>query len=147
MERRPVHGPWQLDLIHANGTSEIRTLEELEDLTNDPHLKSFAGVLTYRNHFSVEKSKRRYWLDLGRLHCVSEVEVNGIPAGVRWYGDHIYEVTEAIRPDENHLSIKLVTTLGNYMKTLKHNRAAEVWTSNTPFLPMGLTGPVNVLML
>jgi hypothetical protein len=89
---------------------------------------------------------RRHWLDLGRAHCVSEVELNGIAVGVRWYGDHVYEITNAVVPGENHLSIKVVTTLGNYMKTLKHNRAAQVWTSNTPTLPVGLIGPVRLLV-
>jgi hypothetical protein len=65
--------------------------------------------------------------------------------GVRWYSVHLYEVSAAIHPGENYLSIKVVTTLGNYMKTLKHNKAAEAWTSGTPFAPMGLIGPVRLL--
>lgn len=139
-----LEGPWQVTLSHVNGTSEMIDLAHLEDFNQDPHLKSFAGTATYRKAFRLDKDKDRYWLDLGRVHGVSEVELNGIPVGVRWFGDHVYDISHALVPGENHLSIKIVTTLGNYMKTLKHNRAAEVWTSNTPFLPLGLVGPVRL---
>ncbi len=140
-----VQGPWQLMLNHVDGTAEAMELQEPRDFILDDHLKSFAGTVVYRNHFSITDPKRRYWLDLGRLHCVSELEINGIPQGTRWYGDHLYEISSAIHPGENYISVKLVTTLGNYMKTLKHNKAAEVWTSATPFVPMGITRPVRLL--
>ena len=140
-----VHGPWQLMLNHVNGTAEVLELQEPPDFILDDHLKSFAGTIVYRNRFSIIDSNRRYWLDFGRLHCVSELEINGIPQGSRWYGDHLYEISSAIHSGENYMSVKLVTTLGNYMKTLKHNKAAEVWTSSTPFVTMGITSPVRLL--
>jgi hypothetical protein len=140
-----VHGPWQITLSHVNGTAEALEFQEPHDFTLDDHLKSFAGTVVYRNHFLISDPNQRYWLDFGRLHCVSELEINGIPQGSRWYGDHLYEISSAIRAGKNYLSIKLVTTLGNYMKTLKHNKAAEVWTKHTPFVPMGLIEPVHLL--
>lgn len=141
-DKKTLEGPWQVTLSHVSGTTEVIEPAHLEDFNQDPHLKSFAGTATYRTTFRVENAKQHHWLDLGRVHGISEVELNGIPVGVRWYGDHRYDITNALVPGENHLAIRIVTTLGNYMKTLKHNRAAEVWTSNTPFLPLGLIGPV-----
>jgi hypothetical protein len=96
-----IHGPWELMLNHVDGTAESLELQEPHDFIFDDHLKSFAGTAFYRNHFSVSDSKQRYWLDFGRLHCVSELEINGIPQGSRWYGDHLYEVSSALHPGEN----------------------------------------------
>ncbi len=143
----PVEGPWRLMLYHSNGTVAERSLHELEDFTQDDELRSFAGTAVYENRIHIDNSNGRHWLDLGSLHCVSELEVNGIPQGFRWYGDHLYEISSALHPGENYLSIKVVTTLGNYMKSLKHKKAAEVWTSETPILPMGLRGPVTLLSI
>ena len=122
-------------------------IEELQDFTLNDRLKSFAGTVTYRNQFHVDNVSAQSWLNLGRLHCVSELEVNGVPLGQRWYGDHLYEISTAIHPGTNYLSIKLVTTLGNYMKTLKRNKAAQAWTAETPFAPMGLIAPIRLLYL
>lgn len=144
---KTIPGPWSLVLDHVNGTAEMCQIEELQDFTLNDRLKSFAGIVTYRNQFHVDNVSAQSWLDLGRLHCVSELEVNGVPLGRRWYGDHLYEISTGIRPGTNYLLIKLVTTLGNYMKTLRHNKAAQAWTAETPFAPMGLIGPVRLLSL
>lgn len=140
-----VEGPWRLTLYHVNGTVAVRNVHQLADFTQDEELKTFAGTAVYENQIHIDNADGRRWLDLGWLHCVSELEMNGIPLGIRWYGDHLYDITRALHPGENDLSIKVVTTLGNYMKSLKHNAAAAAWTSHTPILPMGIAGPVTLL--
>jgi hypothetical protein len=142
-----LKGPWELTLNHVDGVGENRVLEDLVDFSQKEDLRSFAGIITYRNQFHIDQPGHPLWLDLGRIHCVSELEVNGRPLGVKWYGDHLYDITNAVAAGDNFLTIKLVTTLGNYMKTLKHNRAAEAWTSGTPFYPMGLIKPVRLLSI
>lgn len=138
----PIAGPWDVELIHVDGTTQSKVLQDLADLSELEDLKSFAGTIIYTNHFRNEDSGQYLMLDLGHLHSVSQVEVNAYPLGTRWYGDHQYELSGAVRPGVNEITIKVITTLGNYMKTLPENRAARHWTEHTPFYPLGLTQPV-----
>jgi len=77
---------------------------------------------------------------------ISTVTVNGKDAGVQWYGRHIYQIDELLQSGENTLEIRVVTTMGNYMKTLKDNAIAQYWTNagrkDQPIQSMGLLGPV-----
>lgn len=138
----PIAGPWNVELIHVNGTTQSKVLQDLADLSEREDLRSFAGTIIYTNHFQNEDAGQHLILDLGHLHSVSQVEVNGRPLGTRWYGDHQYELSGIFRPGVNEIKIKVVTTLGNYMKTLPDNQAARTWTEHTPFYPLGLTQPV-----
>jgi hypothetical protein len=51
-----------------------------------------------------------------------------------------------LQSGENVLEIRVVTTMGNYMKTLKDNGVAQYWTNekrkDQPIQSMGLLGPV-----
>ena len=48
----------------------------------------------------------------------------------------------------NSIEIKVVTVMGNYMKTLKDNAVAQYWTNekrkDQPLQSMGLVGPVTI---
>ncbi|MDE1177460.1 MAG: glycosyl hydrolase [Edaphobacter sp.] len=133
----PLQGPWKVRLQHVDGTDRTITLDKLIDFNEREDLKSFAGTITYSQSFSTG-SKTPQWLSLGRVRSISEVSLNGHALGVRWYGEHVYPMAKAVRRGQNAISIKVVTTLGDYMKTLKNNRTAMDWTSYTPSYPLGL---------
>ncbi|WP_263385035.1 glycosyl hydrolase [Granulicella arctica] len=142
---RVVSGPWTITFEHVNGRNITKVYQELPDFLQRDDLKSFAGTVVYRTSFRVESSDRSLVLDLGHLlHSVSQVEVNDHPMGTQWYGNQSYDITAAVIPGVNQLMIRVVTTLGNYMKTLTDNKAAQSWTENTPFYAMGLTMPVRL---
>ena len=128
-----VKGPWEVSLHHVNGTSRKVSMSALGAIDKD-----FSGTIVYRGVLPLDRAGGRVWVDLGHLRDVSELEVNGRKVGVRWYGEHLYEVTEAVVAGTNYVVITITTTLGNYMKTLKHNRAAHAWTSRSPYYPVGL---------
>lgn len=138
-KRVAVQGPWEVTFHHVNGTSRTVTLQELRAFGEDSEWKSFAGTIEYRGKFRMDELNGRTWLDLGHLRDVSTLEMNGRQMGVRWYGEHLYEITGAFVAGDNYLTITVVTTLGNYMKTLKHNRTAHAWTRRSPYYPVGLT--------
>ena len=144
--RQVISGPWDVELQHVDGTVRSIVLQDLVDFNERDDLKSFAGTITYRKQFHIDQKGSWAWLDLGPMHAVSELELNGHGLGSRWYGRHRYDVSGNIVPGENNLSIKVVTTLGNYMKTLKNNPTAVTWTSDTPFYPLGLIPPVSFMM-
>jgi len=147
ISERTIAGPWNVKLIHVDGTTQSRVLENLIDFSQHDDLKSFAGTMIYSNHFQVDHPDRHLILDLGHLHSVSQLEINGRLIGTRWYGEHTYDVSGALISGTNKVTIKVVTTLGDYMKTLADNKAARAWTENTPFYPMGLTQPVRLVRI
>ena len=147
LSERTITEPWNLKLIHVNGTTQSRVLQTLVDLSQQNDLKSFAGTMIYSNHFQVDHPNRHFVLDLGHLHSVSQLVINARLIGTRWYGEHTYDLSGALIPGVNQVTIKVVSTLGDYMKTLTGNKAAQVWTENTPFYPLGLTQPVRLVQL
>ena len=53
-----------------------------------------------------------------------------------------------IKEGKNEIEIRVVTTIGNYLKSLTDNRVAQYWTNEgrtiQPLQPMGLVGPVTM---
>lgn len=138
-----IKSPWKITLNHVNGKTNTITLPELVDFKDRADLKTFAGVITYQNTITIAETSKGKYLDLGKLNGISEVSVNGRNLGTKWYGNHLYDISEAVKKGENEVSIKVTTTLGNYMTSEKENRAAQVWAANQPPQSTGLIGPVR----
>lgn len=138
-----ISTPWTVTLNPVAGPARTFELDTLVDFSKREDLKAFAGVIEYENAFSVDKNAG-HSIDLGQVYGVSELEINGKPAGTKWYGRHVYDVSTAVKPGRNTIRIRLTTTLGNYMKSLKDNKVAMDWTNHQPLYPMGLLGPVSV---
>jgi alpha-L-rhamnosidase len=143
-----LRGPWKLQLAPAG--SDLRIQRELPGLVdfsrqeNDEQLRYFGGVATYDIDFDAA-GLRDGILDLGEVHDLSEVTLNGVALGSRWWGLHRYALTGVLRPGRNHLQIKVTTMLANLMQHEKDNAAAQRWAGWAPPIPAGLVGPVRVL--
>jgi hypothetical protein len=139
-QRSSVSGPWELTLHHVDGVVRKAVLEKLAPFDEKSEWSSFAGTIEYRGVLHLSDTAGRLWLDLGHLRDVSELEIGGRIIGAKWYGEHLYEITGHVIAGDNNLTIRIVTTLGNYMKTLQHNKTAHTWTRRSPFYAAGLTG-------
>ena len=146
-EIKQLGGRWSVNGQHINGSIITTEMNELKDLKEIPEWINFCGSIEYRNQFNVEGKTIRI-IDLGKVFGVSELFINGINAGVRWYGRRIYTVGNMIKEGDNEIIIKIVTTMGNYMKSLTDNKIAQYWTNEgrkiQPLEPMGLVGPVSI---
>jgi hypothetical protein len=142
-----IEGPWDVILEKVYEQPLKTKFKKLIDFKDDPELRSFGGVIFYEKKFSVENPKNYNSLDIGKVFGISELEVNGRPLGFKWYGKHIYDLKEMLKPGENRIKIKVTTVLGNYVKSLKDNAVAQQWTSikPQPLYSMGLVGPVNLV--
>lgn len=143
-------GPWELRFTHCRAEKvKSLVLQELIDLKELEDYAHFSGSIHYTTRFRPEKSGELY-LDLGKVHEISEVWLNGKPLGLRWYGKHIYEVSSLLQTGENRLEVKVTTLMGNYMKSLTDNPNAQYWTNkdrkNQPLTSLGLQGPVRLLV-
>lgn len=145
LKAKSFTGEWQLLLHHVNDTSKKITLPQLTDLKKLDAFKNFAGEIVYHIKLNLDIISNKTYLDLGRVYDVTEVEVNGMPAGVKWYGRHLYDISKSIHKGENFISIKLTTILGNYTKSLKNNKAAQEWSSEEVKAPLGLTEQPKLL--
>ena len=72
--------------------------------------------------------------------------MNGKDCGIKWYGRRIYPIGNYLTAGDNTIEIKVVTTVGNYMKSLADNPIAQYWTNDKtksqPLQSMGLIGSV-----
>jgi hypothetical protein len=136
-------GAWQLQLNHLNGETKGIGLDVLVDLTERDDTKEFAGEVIYEKTIDVGSEHYQY-LDLGEVKGVSELTLNGKQVGTKWYGAHVYDVSDVLNPGENLLQIKITTIVGNYLKGLKDNPVAMTWTRRQPYYSMGILGPVEL---
>jgi hypothetical protein len=111
----------------------------LQDL-KETDFVNFTGRVVYKNSFSGKAN----WIDLGVVHGISDVKINGKPAGVRWYGRHVFDIDDLVSGSVNEIEISVVVVMCNYMKSLKDNPIAQGWTRNQPLQSLGLVGPVMI---
>ncbi len=137
--------PWSLQLNHINGQKSQFALTNLIDFKEEPQLASFAGSVLYNSSFSVQEPEKYNYIDLGEVNAISEVFINEVHLGVRWYGQHRYALKGGLRKGENKIRMKVTTGLGNYSKSLKDNIITQAWTSGQELQPMGILGPIKLL--
>ncbi|WP_419803356.1 glycosyl hydrolase [Mucilaginibacter sp.] len=139
---------WTIEFKHIDGTIKRAALVELKDLKDLPDFVNMAGHAVYRTQFNVTDAGKVKYVNLGQVYGLSEVSINGVSMGTKWYGRRIYPVKEALKTGLNTIEIKVTTSMGNYMKTLVDNPIAQKWTNNPrrpqPVQSMGLVGPVTL---
>ena len=116
--------------------------EKLQDLKDTDYV-NFSGTVVYKKKIYVS-SPIGMMLNLGLVHGVSEVFVNGQSCGVKWYGRRIYPIATQLKMGDNIIEVHVVTVMGNYLKTLTDNKIAQRWTRKQDIQSMGLVGPVII---
>ena len=139
---------WEVELHHSRENwTRTDYMEQPTDLKETKWV-DFTGTVTYRTTVTIDDTSRRTLLNLGKVHGEAYVSVNGQDLGLRWYGRRVYDLNDVLQPGENTIEVRVITTLGNYMKTLKNNPTAQKWTNTKnkvqPIQSMGLVGPVTL---
>jgi hypothetical protein len=77
----------------------------------DTGIKYFSGSANYSKTFTyaapTDKGLKRVRLDLGEVKNFATVTLNGKPLGTLWKPPFILDVTDAIKPGENRLQVKV----------------------------------------
>ena len=83
---------------------------------------------------------------------LAEVTVNGKAVGVVWHTPYRVDVTSALKPGANEVSIKVANAWVNRMIGDQQPNATKVtftvihpYKADSPLLPSGLLGPVVVM--
>jgi hypothetical protein len=153
-----VGGPWKVSFQSGRGAPESATLDELVSWSDsaDPGIKYFSGEGTYTNTIQAPsdwfRTGSHMWIDLGDVKNLAEVTVNGKSLGVVWHAPYRVDVTTALKPGANEISVKVVNAwvnrlIGDEQPGATKYTFADVkpYKANSPLLPSGLLGPVAVV--
>jgi hypothetical protein len=144
-----ITGSWEAHFTPVEGEPFRRENFTLEDLgqSEDPALAKFAGEITYVKRFEVPAEiPAGSLVDLGVVHDLAEVSLNGKALGVSWYGRHRFTLPEGLAQGTHRLEVKVATVLFNALKARGGKSVASSrWIPrNARPAPAGLVGPVTM---
>jgi hypothetical protein len=171
-------GAWDVAFNPALGGPAAVTFDPLVDWTQRPEsgIRYYSGIATYRKTFDLSEfdpaAGRRLYLDLGKLHSIGRVRLNGRETGTVWTSPWRVDITAAARSKGNVLEIEVANNWVNRLigdqqpadnnaRTLswpsgllegKNNPAGRFtfvtrthYKATSPLKPAGLLGPVSLL--
>lgn len=166
-----IEGAWQVSFDPKWGGPAEVTFDGLQDWTEreERGIKYYSGIATYEKSFNLPRqSGKRIYLNLGTVHDMARVRLNGKDLGVVWCAPWHVEVTGALKAGKNQLEIEVANRwpnrlLGDQQPPDKDARTVQ-WgsgllggkefkagrytfaTTGGPkqLLPSGLIGPVRV---
>ena len=134
---------------------------------SDPFIKYFSGTASYEKTFSIteEQVKHPMRLQLGKVHDICRVWLNGKDLGVIWTAPWQIELTNEIKEGTNDLKIEVTNCWSNRLigdaglppanrttntnvrlvtDRSKYSRASQAVSATDPLMPSGLLGPVSI---
>jgi len=153
-----VDGSWNVSFQPGRGAPTSVTLNTLTAWNDSPDkgVKYFSGTGTYTKTMQASadwfKPGAKLWIDLGYVKNLAEVTVNGKALGVVWHAPYRVDVTSALKPGANEVTIKVTNAWVNRLigdqqpdATTKYTFAdVKPYKANSPLLPSGLLGPVKL---
>jgi len=173
-----ISGAWEVAFDPKWGGPEKVTFDALQDWSKRPEdgIKYYSGIATYRKTFAsdpskIQNSKFKIFLDLGTVHDMARVKLNGKDLGVVWCAPWQVEITDALKVGDNQLEIEVANRWPNRMigdKQPADANAREVeappgflggqkiktgrytyctndpFKADSPLLPSGILGPVSI---
>jgi hypothetical protein len=172
-----LSGAWEVAFDPKWGGPAATTFDTLQDWTtrSEPGIKYYSGIATYRKSFHLAQAPPgKTYLDLGVVHDMARVRLNGKDLGVAWCAPWRIEVTAAIKGGDNQVEIEVVNRWTNRLigdkqpadanvrtvdcppgflggQTFKAGRYTftthDSYNLQSPLLPSGLVGPVTLQTL
>jgi hypothetical protein len=153
-----ISGPWTVSLEPGRGAPASLTMDELSDWSHNAEsgVKYFSGAGTYTQTLQATpewfKEGARVWMNLGDVKNLAVVTVNGKNLGVVWHAPYRVDVTSALKPGANEITIKVVNAWVNRLIGDEQPGAAKLtftdvkpYKADSPLLPSGLLGPVTLV--
>lgn len=153
-----LDGPWKVSFQPDRGAPPSITLDTLTawNDSSDAGVKYFSGVGAYTNTLTVKpewiKKSAHLWLDLGDVHNLAVVTVNGKLLGQVWHTPFRVDVTSAVKPGANEVVIKVTNAWVNRLIGDQQPDATKKYTfitfkpysADSPLQESGLLGPVTL---
>ncbi len=152
-----IEGAWNMSFDNNWGGPESIVFPNLVDWsTHDiSGIKYYSGTATYTKTFDMVSlnENQRLYLDLGEVHELARVTLNGVDLGIAWSKPYRVNITSHIKAKGNTLEIDVVNLWPNRLigdtffpeeeQFTKTN--IRKFTKATELLPSGLIGPVKIL--
>jgi len=158
-------GSWTVNFPPDWGAPDQAIFPELISWTDSDQegIRYFSGIATYSKTFDIPQDyiddELVIHLDLGRVREVAEVFLNGEKLQILWKPSYQVDISRAIKPGTNSLSIEVANTWSNrltgdgrqpegrqYTKTniSGPNFQNNILWKDAPLLESGLLGPVSI---
>lgn len=161
VSRQDLTGPWTVHFDPKWGGPESAQFDSLVSWTArpEPGIKFYSGTAVYENTLDLSKASPavqqspRVFLDLGDVHELAEVKVNGQSCGITWCPPFRVEIKSALQPGQNKLEIDVVNFWPNRIIGDAAQPSEKRFTRtnirnlkyNTPLMESGLLGPVKIV--
>ncbi len=114
-------GPWEVAFDPKRHGPEHVTFLKLEDWSKrpEPGIKFYSGIATYKCTFELPSPPRktkdapRIMLDLGEVHNLARIRLNGHDLGVLWCAPWRVDITQAAQAHGNRLEIEVANLWPN----------------------------------
>ncbi len=152
-----LRGPWEVFFDPKWGGPEKVTFDTLQDWTErkEEGIKYYSGIATYRKRFDCPadlSTGHRIYLDLGTIHELARVKLNGKDLGVVWAAPWRVEITDTVQPTDNLLEFQVANfwpnrLIGDTALPAEKRLTAtniQIYKQDSPLLESGLLGPVTL---
>ena len=154
-----LNSGWTVDFNPGRGAPAKIQMEHLASWSEDARagVKYFSGTATYTKEISAPdellKPNMRQWLDLGDVAELEEVTVNGKHLGTVWKKPYRIEVTGALQPGSNLITVAVTNLWVNRLIGDQQSWSLRKYTfadftpykTDAPLTQSGLLGPVELL--
>jgi hypothetical protein len=132
-----VNGPWDVSFDTVWGGPKRIVFNKLEDWTqrSERGIKYYSGLATYTKSFDLpdfHPSDGDIYLDLGAVHHIARIRLNGKDIGVIWTAPWRVKITNVVRPKDNHLEIEVANLWTNRLLGDQQEPDANVRTVKWP---------------
>jgi len=145
---------WHVAFDAAPYEAAPSALRSWHESTN-PEIRYFSGTATYSNHFEVPATALehgRLLLDLGEVHEVASVALNGRPAGIAWKPPYRLDVGKLLVPGGNVVEVTVANLWVNRLigdaqpgSTARAFTTGPTYRADAPLKRSGLIGPVRLV--
>ncbi len=152
-----LSGEWEVRFDPKWGGPASATFAALTDWSKhaEPGIKFYSGHAMYRKTFerpAMNTPNARVWLDLGEVHDVARIRLNGRELATLWTAPWRADVTDALQPGTNTLEVEITNPWNNRLVGDAALPVEQRLTSlslatvkpDAPLLPAGLLGPVTL---
>lgn len=153
-----VGGPWKLSFPQGWGAPPQMTMDRLESWTNsgDVGVRYFSGRATYRTTLQLTGAQAVAGssanLNLGAVHEVAAVRINGKAAGIVWKQPYAVRLDGLLHAGTNTIEVDVTNLWPNRLigdsqdPNGKHYTWTNIrkYTKDSPLLPSGMLGPVQI---
>jgi hypothetical protein len=156
-----LDGAWNVSFQAGRGAPASIKLDKLASWSDNPDegVKYFSGTGAYTTTVQAQagwfKAGAKLWIDLGDVKNLAEVTVNGKPLGIVWHAPYRVDATGALKAGANEITVKVTNAWVNRLigdqqpdaQTKYTFTAVNPYKVDSPLLPSGLLGPVQVYAL